>query len=488
MGTDNKTLYEDISERFRNGGAHVLLLKEENDYAFYDTQSLESNQKESGLTKDFEGMCWDPDALDGMGAFWATWINDQGERNWIATSGSTNRDLAELEARLRLGGLLAEEHGVQAILDMERQLSGVKEGIVEKTVEESKRLRLGIDNALVEWVTSKNAIEGMDNAWPDQISRVPRDIDTAANDVKGNVWAMSQALLGAKDRQDIDLDLRQAIHGWSQNIHVASVQMGAAVQVGTDHTVEHTRHGKVLNAWQATVGAVEAFADGHKQIVQELPKGIADYDLGYAAGSLETAAGVAREERLRGIRLSLNGPLAEFALEDAQRIGALREPAEKEAGVLRGRLPDVAVLEQNGIFVACPVPPGQYTEVGKRFTLHDQGDGIYRDRAPRQSVEHGAAVPEVGKAPPPADQERILSDTPSPGVVTRWTGKVLEREADGSALYVQAAGKVTRLTLDDPDRRFPPIAPGSYGAVRLGKDGVSFEEKDLRQGKGLQRV
>jgi len=482
MGADHKTLYEDISERFRNGGAHVLLLKMEDGFVFYDTEAQENDRP-----KDFQGMCWDPDALDGLGAYWATWIDDGGERHWIATSGSLDRDLSELEARLRLGGLLAEEHGVRPILDMERHFSGVKEGIVEKTVEESKRLRFGIDDALLEWVQSKNALEGRNHAWPGQIADVPRDIDTAADVIQANVRAMSQEMLGAKDRQDIGLDMSEAMHAWSQNIHAASVQMSAAVKVGTDHTVERARHGAVFDAWQASVGAVEAFADGHKQIAQDLPKGIADYDLGYAVGSLETAAGIAREQRLRGIRLSLDGPLAEYALEDAQRIGALREPAEKEAGVLRGRLPGVAVLEQEGTFVACPVPPGQYTEVGKRITLHDQGDGTYRHYAPRRSVQQDMAVTEVGKAPPRVDQERVLSGTHRPGVVTRWTGRVLGQEPDGSALYVQAAGKVTRLTLDEPDRRFPPIAPGSYGAFRVDSDGVVFAPKSLQRDKGLQR-
>jgi hypothetical protein len=435
----------------------------------------------------FEGMFWKPDALNGQGAFAGTWIDEEiGARRFVPTSGSTDLEMSRLEARLRLGGILMKEDGIEALWNpewrnleqalataarMEREGEGMSK---QKPLEMA---RADLDKSLVGWVQAKNSLE-KENAWPgghQGPADIPRRIDEAASEIHLSTRRLANALPEVAMDGQVLGQVAQA----RESIKHASVALGAAVEHGTEHTLEQSVHPQVFASWQGVCGGVESFARSGAQELSVLQKqypGVADYDLGYAAGSLETAANVALESRKRGIRMSLNGPLAEFALEDAGRLGLSRKPDPREQGILRGRLPDVAIVEStDGAFVACPVPPGRYTETGKAITLHDRGDGIYTDRAPERKV-----LPEP-------DQDRVLGSEARPGVVTRWTGLVLGREEDGSALYVRAADKVTKLVPENPQQRFPDIPAGSYGVLRMGAQGVQFEEGRFGKQRGLQR-
>ncbi len=479
----SESRYASIVRRLNGGGSDVLVLP---DAEKGEARFFRSHGEAVEAIPQFEGMFWNPDALDGQGAFAGTWIED-GVRRFVPTSGSTDLELSRLEAKLRLGGILVKEDGIEALWNpewrnLEQTLMKAAKAVESEgqDMAEQKPLeaaRADLDESLVGWVQAKNRLE-QDKAWLDGHqgpAGIPRRIDDAASEIHRSTRLLANAL----PEVAVDGQMRQQVAQARESIRHASVSLGEAVEHGTEHTVEKAVHPRVFASWQGVCGGVESFARSGAQELSALQKqypGVADYDLGYAAGSLETAANVALESRKRGIRMALQGPLAEYALEDAQRLGLVRKPDPREQGVLRGRLPDVAIVESpDGCFVACPVPPGRYVETGKAITLHDRGDGVYTHRAPERAV-----LPEP-------DQERVLGADARPGVVTRWTGRVVGREDDGSALYVRAADKVTKLVPENREMRFPEIPAGSYGVVRMDAEGVRFEGRSTDRQKGLQR-
>ena len=474
--------YASIAKRLEQGGADVFLLQDQETgkASFYRSRDESVERLDR-----FEGLFWNHKAMQGNGAFWGTWI-ENGERSWVGTSGSSSLEISRVEARLRLGGILMSQDGIDALWNpewryFEKTLERVARYMEKESVMENEKplvlARSDMDRSLVEWIQSKTALES--NPWPDshQIpAGIPRSIDEAATDIQQEIARLANVLPVVVEEKG---DPLRKIPSARETLHRASTVLGASVEAGTEHTLEQTSNPRVFSSWQEVTGAVESFARAGMREVDALQKqypGVADYDLGYAAGSLNTAADVALAARVRGIRMSMNGPLAEYALEDAERIGLVRKPDPREQGILRGRLAGVAVVEhEDGSFVACPVPPGRYTETGKSITLHDCGDGVYTDRAPEKRV-----LPEP-------DQVRVLGTQPSPEVVTSWTGLVVGQEEDGSALYVRAADKITKVTLEDRGHRFPEIPAGRYGAVIGSPEGVRFEERTLGKQRSLQR-
>ncbi|MBU2831885.1 hypothetical protein [Acidithiobacillus ferriphilus] len=113
----------------------------------------------------------------------------------------------------------------------------------------------------------------------------------------------------------------------------------------------------------------------------------------YAQGALDTATQVALEQRRRGILTSLNGPLAEYALQDAAYVGLISEQPEKEeSGVMLAKVSKHAVLQrEDGTLVAVPVPDASILrriEVGKPVDLIATGSGVYvRNEAMEKQTE-----------------------------------------------------------------------------------------------------
>lgn len=473
-------------------------------------------------------------------------------------------------------------------------------------MDSKKALQDALD-AAVEWVNAKNQYEK--DPWPGATAEIPRGIDTAMDHIDLERRKMERLLA---EGLDADPRYRQDLRDASHNLHENAASLGDLVTVGTDITLGTTEHGKVFSAWQDFAGSVGNYAESQSQEIGKLQKahpGVADYDLGYAAGSLDTAAAVAREQRIRGIRMSLNGNLAEYALEDAKNLGLVAEPGPREQGILRGQVPEGAILERtDGKIVPCPVPPDlPMPEVGKQVTLHEGPDGFY-GRRPHKEIEHrdeslpkrvvleagdfvalqrpgyqettrgivtgkvddtlfvrqvvredgkwraaiqntairadshylsasiqqhvpGVLRPEelaaekdglesarviasaldrfelqrhrslddakVGKVDHPevqvvgrVDQDRLLSGDRDrhPDAIQSMQGKVLAVSKDREqAIYLQAAGKVTKLVPADPAARVPDIPQGKYGNVRISGKSVTFSAREQERGQQKQR-
>ncbi|MEY2341511.1 hypothetical protein AB4090_05295 [Acidithiobacillus sp. IBUN Pt1247-S3] len=171
-------------------------------------------------------------------------------------------------------------------------------------------------------------------------------------------------------------------------IQILASELGDYLIEVTDAQEAHPPEASRFQAWQAVVARVGEYASFHADLlagVQERYPGVEDYALGYAVGSLDTLSGIAREQRLRGIRMSMNGPLSEYALADAATLGLVeQEPFPEEAGIVRSQTAEGIILERSsGQFVVCPISSLPEGSVGKpvslkmengRFQLQEEGE------------------------------------------------------------------------------------------------------------------
>ena len=179
-----------------------------------------------------------------------------------------------------------------------------------------------------------------------------------------------------------------AVNDTAGRLQILSSELGDSLIAVTDTQEAHRPEASRFQAWQAVVARVGEYASFHADLltgVQERYPGVEDYALGYAVGSLDTLSGIAREQRLRGIRMSMNGPLSEYALADAATLGLVeQEPFPEEAGIVRSQTAEGIILERSsGEFVVCPISSLPEGSVGKpvslkmengRFHLQEEGE------------------------------------------------------------------------------------------------------------------
>jgi hypothetical protein len=175
-----------------------------------------------------------------------------------------------------------------------------------------------LEQSLQNWMQAKNVFED-ENAWSkgryaaqNIVGRIAKAADVIQEFV-GVVQVM----------HEVD-DLNPA----SIPIYHASVEMADAVHDGTDNLLDHRLlpHATpdVFVSWQAVCAAVEAFARSAVKEVNDAKSkhpGIYDGNLSHAAGCLVGTAIAAKIYRKAGIRGYLQGPLSEYALEDAKLMG-----------------------------------------------------------------------------------------------------------------------------------------------------------------------
>jgi hypothetical protein len=190
-----------------------------------------------------------------------------------------------------------------------------------------KRAHEDLDESLLEWGRTKIMFRD-DNPW--QKGRfspfnIIRRIGEAADSIHMNVRFFSGA-------PDVNLwrDMRESI--WS-----SSTEMSEAVKDGTYDTLNHGEDVMVdameFESWQAVCGSVESFArSAAKELADSWSKYLwskhfadSDRSLFNAVYSslciLEETADVALRYRKRGIKGCLEGPLSEYAREDANLLG-----------------------------------------------------------------------------------------------------------------------------------------------------------------------
>lgn len=123
-----------------------------------------------------------------------------------------------------------------------------------------------------------------------------------------------------------------------------------------------------------------------------------NYHLGVAAGSLDTAAQVARQQHERGIRMSLQGPLAEYAAASAVEMGLTHAPSEglnptdgAVYGMYRAMHQQYAIIERlpDLQLTAIPIDPADQSGLsnGLLVAYTTNGHGTYVRRDPAEFAE-----------------------------------------------------------------------------------------------------
>lgn len=179
----------------------------------------------------------------------------------------------------------------------------------------------------------------------------------------------------------------------SRNVQAGCVDLSNHIILGADAVAESfVKDAQDFQNWQTGLGESVQFT----QTRSDRLKGLADGHLpdsmreavAYSRGALDTATQVALDQRERGILASLTGPLADYALEDARKLGLLAQPEREESGVLLAKVPPEAVLtREDGSLVAVPVPPDLVADAGKPVHLRADEIGVYYPAQPERKME-----------------------------------------------------------------------------------------------------
>jgi hypothetical protein len=182
-----------------------------------------------------------------------------------------------------------------------------------------------LKGSLHEWMRARK--EGKFSEGSHEIcDEISRRIDEAAIGINASVSSLK------KNLPDIKKD-RYFLKVLTKVIEYASVDMDEAVKVGTDAILDHCKAPEVFVKWQALCGSVESFArSAAKELADSWSKYLwskhyadSDRSLFNAVYSslciLEETADVALRYRKRGIKGCLEGPLSEYAREDANLLG-----------------------------------------------------------------------------------------------------------------------------------------------------------------------
>lgn len=210
--------------------------------------------------------------------------------------------------------------------------------------------------------------EGMSH----EIGQVGSDVDRVAdgiqrmNDsVRGNATNVTGVQQGARDVQK------------------AAVKLSEHIIIGTDiadnvmrDSVVQPDHddAEITQNWTEALRFVDAFCLESQRHIGELASQNAAsddanaaiaYDMGVAAGSMTTASQVARQQFERGIRMSLKGPLAEYAAASALENGMTERPEEAVYGLFRTVYKNDVIVEsiQNGQLFAVPVSVAEIADL-----------------------------------------------------------------------------------------------------------------------------
>jgi hypothetical protein len=155
--------------------------------------------------------------------------------------------------------------------------------------------------------------------------------------------------------------------------------MSDQIILGSDAVAESlVQDAREYARWQHTLYDAARFTFNMSRLIGEHAKTVENPDMresiAYARGALDTTKQVALEQRRRGVIMSLNGPLAEYALQDGESMGIIGTPKEKEVGVVLGKTSKNVVLQrEDGTMVAVPTSP----KIHQRINVGDAVDFYY---------------------------------------------------------------------------------------------------------------
>jgi hypothetical protein len=183
----------------------------------------------------------------------------------------------------------------------------------------------------------------------------------------------------------------------AQHVQAGATDLSNSIILGADAVAEaYVKDAADFGRWNVLITNSAEFTQARSARLGNYERAVSNVDLqrsaSYARGALDTATQVALEQRKRGIVASMNGPLAEYAIEDARNLGMLSQPEREEAGVLLAKVPPEAVLARgDGSMVAVPVPTPalRRMDVGAPVDLIADEVGVYvRNEAMEKKVEN----------------------------------------------------------------------------------------------------
>jgi hypothetical protein len=188
--------------------------------------------------------------------------------------------------------------------------------------------------------------------------------------------------------------VREAATDIRKNCGILSDQ----IILGSDAVAESlVQDAREYARWQHTLQDAAQFTGKSSHRLGDHVKTVENPDMresiAYARGALDTAEQVALEQRRRGVIVSLNGPLAEYALQDGESMGIIETPKEKEVGVVLGKASKKVVLQRkDGTMVAVPTSPKIHQRinvgdaVGFSHAGHDYGGYILSSHLEKQEL------------------------------------------------------------------------------------------------------
>jgi len=255
----------------------------------------------------------------------------------------------------------------------------------------------------------------------------------------------------------------------AQHVQAGATDLSNSIILGADAVAEaYVKDAFEFGHWNTRLTESAEFTQARSARLGTYEQAVSNVDLqrsaSYARGALDTATQVALEQRKRGIVASMNGPLAEYAIEDARNLGMLSQPEREESGVLLAKVPPEAVLaREDGSMVAVPVPTPalRRMDVGAPVNLIADEVGVYvRNEAMEKKVEnrlvqHHTLADAFLQVKDDATDKALAEARATIGEAEWKKGFTVEKrdkvrealKAHGVPLETQIAGKLDRVAL-----------------------------------------
>ena len=172
----------------------------------------------------------------------------------------------------------------------------------------------------------------------------------------------------------------------SQAVQAGATDLSNRIILGSEAVAESFKtDAHVTGYWNAALTDSVAFTSSRSRRLDGYAKAVDHQELreaaAYARGALDTATQVALEQRKRGILMSLTGPLADYAIQDARNLGMLAQSVKEETGLVLGKASPEALLQrEDGSWTAVPMAKADLSklEVGQSVSLVADEIGVYR--------------------------------------------------------------------------------------------------------------
>lgn len=204
--------------------------------------------------------------------------------------------------------------------------------------------KLSLMSSLFKTWEELSAIPKEDAArWDGMRQNISGSIESV-NQLSHNVQRLEEQSANPVDGQTEKLsgDIQKSAVKLSGHMITGTDIAGRVMETGTKQPATHQAFinmrldAEVTQSWTDALRFIDAFCLESQGRIHVMGQSIEttggspenSYRLGTAAGSLETAAQVARQQYERGIRMSLQGPLAEYAAASALESGMTKPPTD----------------------------------------------------------------------------------------------------------------------------------------------------------------